>query len=530
MQQAPSGTEKEHTATRVLLIQPRFQAASIFDFHEVCKAVGARYPAPPLGLITVAALFPPHWSVRLVDCNTRPLTDADIDWADLVATSGMIAQKLDHLAVIARCQGRGKPVMVGGPSATSTPEDYAAADILVTGEAEAILSDVIAAWERGERKGRFDAAKFTADVTKSPIPRFDLLNFRDYLYIGVQFSRGCPFLCEFCDIIELFGRTPRTKTGDQILAELGRLYELGYRGEIDFVDDNFIGNKKAIKLFLPHLIRWQEAHGIPFTFHTEASINLSDDPELLAMMRQANFFGVFVGIESSDAATLGAMQKKQNTRRDLVQSIHRIQTAGLYVNAGFILGFDGERGDVASTLISFVKEAGIPVSIVGLLYALPNTQLTRRLTAEGRLDTETYTRDAEHGDQCTAGLNFQTDRPRRDILLDFVTVLETIYAPKVFFERVRELGLRMGPARRLPSRFFVSAERELRLVSGILGGLSRMRPRCALQVWWTLAITLIRNPGAIRSVVMLMSYYLHLGPFAQYVVQRIHQQIEMIDA
>src|SRR6185436_811068 len=239
---------------------------------------------------------------------------------------------------------------------TSVAEGYRYADFQVIGEAEGIIDKFIAAWERGEREGVFEIEKFTVDVTKSPVPRFDLLNFDHYLHIGVQFSRGCPFTCEFCDIIELYGRVPRTKTTPQMLAELDRLYQLGYRGHVDFVDDNLIGNKKAVKAFLPYLAQWLEEHDYAFEFTTEASLNLADDTELLRLMNAANFFGVFVGIESPDPATLVAMRKKQNTRRNIAESVHRIYAAGMFVTAGFIVGFDNEKGAMSEPMIDLIEE------------------------------------------------------------------------------------------------------------------------------------------------------------------------------
>ena len=217
------------------------------------------------------------------------------------------------------------------------------ADFQVLGEVEDVIHDFVAAWQRGERSGVFKAEKFTIDVTKTPMPRFDLLKFDQYLYICIQYSRGCPFTCEFCDIIELYGRVPRTKTNDQILAELQYLYDLGYRGHVDFVDDNLIGNRKSLRVFLPLLKDWQEAHGYPFEFSTEASINLADDDELLAALKACNFWLVFVGIESPDPATLVAMRKKQNTKRNLAESVHKIYSYGIAVTAGFIVGFDTEK-------------------------------------------------------------------------------------------------------------------------------------------------------------------------------------------
>jgi radical SAM superfamily enzyme YgiQ (UPF0313 family) len=309
----------------------------------------------------------------------RDLTDADLAWADMVMTGGMLPQQADTLALIELCRRYDRPVVIGGPDATSSPHIYKQADFRVLGEAEGVLTDFIAAWDAGKRAGTFTAPKFQVDLTRSPMPRFDLLNFDHYLYIGVQYSRGCPFTCEFCDIIELYGRLPRTKTTLQILGELDRLCALGYRGHVDFVDDNLIGNKKALKQFLPRLKEWQEEHDYPFEFSTEASVNLADDDELLRMMRDANFFALFVGIESPDPETLVAMRKKQNTRRNLVDSIHKIYRAGMFVTADFIVGFDSKKAEVGDSIAHFIELSAIPVAMVGLLYALPNTQLTAAL-------------------------------------------------------------------------------------------------------------------------------------------------------
>ena len=283
----------------------------------------------------------------------------------------------------------------------------------------------------GERQGRFTAPKFQADVTTTPIPRYDLIKIEDYLWVNLQFSRGCPFTCEFCDIIELYGRVPRTKTTAQVLAELDRLLELGCRGHVDFVDDNLIGNKKALKKFLPDLKRWQVEHGFPFFFSTEASLNISDDDELMRMMREAAFFTIFVGIESGDEETLVAMQKKQNTRRSIADSVHRIYNAGIYVTAGFILGFDTDRDGVAEKMIATIQATEIPMCFVNLLSALPNTQLARRLKKEGRLVTD-FEVTSEVGEWSTSALNFTTLRPQTEILRDYIEVLRTVYKRRGF--------------------------------------------------------------------------------------------------
>ena len=387
-------------------------------------------------------MLPPSWNLRLVDRNAEELREADLDWADLVMTGGMLPQHNDLVEVIriaqrARPAGRGRRTR---PSPRfrrliATPTSRCSA------KPKAIIDKFIAAWEHGARKGVFEAEKFTADVTKSPIPRFDLLNFDNYLHIGVQFSRGCPFTCEFCDIIELYGRVPRTKTTPQMLAELDRLYELGYRGHVDFVDDNLIGNKKAVKAFLPELAHWLEAHDYPFEFTTEASLNLADDAELLRLMNEANFVGVFIGIESPDPETLILMRKKQNTRRNIAESVHRIYAAGMFVTAGFIVGFDNEKGSIADAMVELIEEAAIPVAMVGLLCALPNTQLDapahpakagctrcpssfRPITATSARSGSTSTRCAR-GATSSATTNASCDR---------------IYEPEAFAGRLRRLA------------------------------------------------------------------------------------------
>jgi radical SAM superfamily enzyme YgiQ (UPF0313 family) len=517
----------QHRATNVLMVYPRFNAASFWNYRAPCEILGARYPAAPLGLITVAALLPPDWQVRLVNRNTEDLEEADLEWADLVMTGGMLFQQVDTLRIIELAHQHGKAAVVGGPDATSSPHVYATADFRVLGEAEGIIDRFIAAWEAGEGGGVFEAEKFKADVTKSPIPRFDLLKFDHYLHIGMQFSRGCPFTCEFCDIIELYGRVPRTKTTEQMLAEMEALYRLGYRGHIDLVDDNLIGNKKAVKAFLPKLREWLEAHDHPFEFSTEASLNISDDGELLQMLKQANFFAIFVGIESPDPDTLNAMRKKQNTRRSIPDSVHRIYAAGMFVTAGFIVGFDNEKSGMAEAMIDLIEEAAIPVSIIGLLYALPNTQLTRRLEKEGRLyaNHDRYLPDV--GDQCSNGLNFDTLRPRVEILRDYKRVLEQAYSIEAYCDRLeRMVGMldRSGRHYKLLDADVRSRVTGLAAMHDILAQM----PEHQDQLWKTFKACVARNPQAARDVVSLLALYLHLGPFARNAAASVAGQIDAI--
>jgi radical SAM superfamily enzyme YgiQ (UPF0313 family) len=509
----------------VLMIYPRFGAGTFWNFAAACELFNARYPTTPLGLITVAALLPTTWTIRLIDRNTEVLADGDFEWADLVMTGGMLPQYFDTIEIIDLCRARQKPVVVGGPGVTSVPDLYSKADFQVLGEAEGIIDEFITAWESGARQGVFEAEKFTIDVTKSPVPRFDLLKVENYLYVGVQFSRGCPFTCEFCDIIELYGRVPRAKTNAQMLHELDTLYSLGYRGHVDFVDDNLIGNKKAVKAFLPELKAWLEQHDYSFEFTTEASLNLADDDDLLRLLNAANFVGVFMGIESPDTNTLIAMRKKQNTRRNIAQSIHKIYAAGLYVTAGFIVGFDSEKGSVADAIVDLIEEATIPVCMVGLLYALPNTQLTRRLANEGRLHADLLLDPAAGMDQCTQGLNFDTLRPRRDILSDYRRILEKIYEPAAYANRLQRLARLLGrsnPNRQVRANDSRSKLGGLevvhRVVSKLPGAQDAFR-QAIIQCAST-------NPQWARIIVLLTALYLHLGPFSRHVIRKIEQQLD----
>ena len=517
-------------ACNVLLVFPRFNPNSFWALKDTCEISGAQAPSPPLGLLTVAAMLPQHWTFRLVNLNGAVLADADIAWADMVMTGGMLPQADSAVDVIEICKAAGVPVVVGGPDPTSRPEIYERANFRVLGEVEGIIDDFVAAWRRGERSGRLDAPKFQADVTRTPIPRWDLIDTKKYLYIGVQFSRGCPFNCEFCDIIELYGRVPRTKTNAQILAELDHLLALGHRGHVDFVDDNLIGNKKALKKFLPELKAWQEKRGYPFMFSTEASLNLADDDELLAMMRAANFFIVFIGIESGDTDTLVSMQKKQNTRRSIAESVNKIYGFGISALAGFIIGFDTERDSVADEMVRIIEATNIPIGIIGLLTSLPNTQLQRRLEREGRIIDGWAQSPEGSGDQCTAGLNFRTLRPRRDILADYKSVLERVYSPEAFFDRLTRMTDRLDRPK-LPVKLNLKHwARNLRIFGKAFFEITFRRTEMALPFWRYMLWTLVRNPRAIEFTTMNVIMYLHVGRFTRFVIADMDRRIAEIDA
>ena len=510
------------TTTRVLMVYPKFNPNWFWNIQPVCDIAGARCVEPPLGLITVAALLPVDWQIRLVDRNAEKLRECDLDWADLVMTGGMIPQQPDTLELIDICHRRGKPVVIGGPAVTSTPEAFDHADFLVLGEAEGVIDQFIDAWTSGTKRGVFDARVMQVDVTRSPVPRFDLLKPAFYLCLAVQFSRGCPFNCEFCDIIELYGRLPRTKTNQQMLAEVDAIHRMGYRGHVDFVDDNLIGNKKAVKKFLPDLREWQERHGYPFKFSTEASINLSDDPVLLGLMRDTKFFTVFVGIETPDTETLVTLQKKQNTRRSIADSIHRIYSAGIFVTAGFIIGFDTEREGVADSMVKCIEESSIPVCLLGLLAALPNTQLTRRLQREGRL-LYLY---ADKVDQITGVLNFITLRPRHEILADFKSVVERIYAPTAYFARVRALGRALKAQHQPIARPLKCLSRDLKTFGRLAWQMNVRKPHLCRHFWGTLIDCARHNIDAMEGVLWMMIVYLHLANFADFVTREVNSQLE----
>ncbi|MCK4305973.1 MAG: B12-binding domain-containing radical SAM protein, partial [Candidatus Eisenbacteria sp.] len=466
---------------------------------------------------------------RLIDCNIEDLLDGDLEWADLVMVGSMLPQQLDAQRIIARAHASGKPVVVGGPDVTASPDVYADADFRVLGEAEELMGEFVAAWHAGEARGTFVAESFP-DLTRSPVPRFDLLKLEHYMHVGVQFSRGCPYNCEFCNVIELNGRVPRFKKTDQMLKELDCLHELGHRGHVDFVDDNLIGNPKATRAFLAALGDWRKRRSYRFEFTSEASLNLADDDGLLALMRRAGFFAIFVGIESPDTDILLSTHKAQNTGRDIAASIRKIHRAGMFVNAGFIVGFDGETASVSQAMIACIEEAAIPVCMVGLLYALPNTQLARRLCAEGRLHAS-FDRPASDDatDQCTSGLNYVTLRPRGEILTDYRTILRTIYHPRAFFGRVRRMARDLDLAR-------PELRRPLRVVGQNLRSFLRISLQMGVRdqqarghYWRALGDCLLHNPRALRTVVSFAALYLHVRPFAQFLERRLSGQIEALD-
>jgi radical SAM superfamily enzyme YgiQ (UPF0313 family) len=503
-----------------LLISPRFSEFSYWNYREVCEIYGARYPAAPLGLVTVAALLPQEWTIRLLDLNVRPMDLALIDWADIIMAGGMISQQQNLLALIELAHARGKRIVVGGQDPTSQPDVYASADYLALDEGELTIPKFLAGLKAGEAHGIYRSAD-KPDVTHTPTPRFDLLELRQYLHVGVQFSRGCPFNCEFCDIIELYGRKPRTKTPQQVLRELECLYQLGYRGHVDFVDDNFIGNKKAVMAFLSELLPWSRRRGFPFFFSTEATINLADDPKLLGLMEAVDFRYVFVGIETPDKELLIRTQKKQNIRHPVMESVRRLNEHGLIVTAGFILGFDGETPEAAEAIVTCVEAAGICMAMVGLLTALPGTQLSRRLLREGRLPDDYSVQRPGDVDQASGGLNFMPSRPRGEVLRDYASILRRLYSPKDYFDRVLTLARQL---RRHPKQLGSTRGRwtDIVALARVIRQLGFARGT-AWYFWRNVLTVLSTRPANFESAINLMALFLHFRTHTEFVLKGLER-------
>ena len=428
-----------------LLIYPEWPD-TYWSFKHVLPFHGKRSAYPPLGLLTIAALLPVYWEKRLIDTNVRALTDSDLEWADVALVSGMLVQKEKLLVILARCRACGIRTVVGGPIASGFGELGCYADHVVIGEAEELIAPLAEDLERGTAKPQYKAREMPS-LDCSPLPDLSLINIRHYSSMAIQYSRGCPFNCEFCDVIEIYGRKPRTKSVPQVMAELEQLYRLRWRGSVFLVDDNFIGNKKNVKQLLPALAEWNEHHGRPFTFFTEASVNLADDPQLLALMKEAGFIRVFLGIETPVEACLKEAHKLQNTRRNLLDSVRCIQQHGIEVMAGFIVGFDSDPEDVFDRQVEFIQKSAIPIAMVGLLQALPGTQLHRRLRHEGRLVGDA------NGNNIDCNLSFIPTMSAQRLLDGYRSILKRIYAPDAYYERVRRFLDRYHPTSRVRHSF-----------------------------------------------------------------------------
>ncbi|MDE0672706.1 MAG: DUF4070 domain-containing protein [Caldilineaceae bacterium SB0662_bin_9] len=426
-----------------LLVYPEYPP-SYWGINFALEMLGVKAAFPPLGLLTVAAMFPPEYALRVVDMNVSPLQDSDLDWADMVFTSTMIVQRESLQKVIERCHHAGVPVVAGGPYPTSNHQDIVGVDYFVLDEVEETFPRFLRDLDKGRAKNIYREPQ-KPNVTQTPIPRFDLIELSDYSTMCVQFSRGCPFDCEFCDIIKLYGRVPRTKSPQQIVEEFETLYRLGWRGYLFLVDDNFIGNRRDALNLLPAIAEWQREHGFPFQLFTEASVNLARMDSVMDEMIEAGFNGVFLGIETPNPKALAITKKPQNINgREpdyLLNAVRKIQHKGMQVMGGFILGLDGDDEQVFDAQIQFIQEAGIPMSLVGLLTALKGTDLYARLQSENRL------LDAPVGASATA-LNFVPQMNPRILIEGYLRVVSTIYDPSLesYFERCLTLFKHLKPS------------------------------------------------------------------------------------
>ncbi|TCX51628.1 B12-binding domain-containing radical SAM protein [Dehalobacter sp. 14DCB1] len=414
---------------KILLVYPQIPL-TYWSFQYALKFVSKKAGFPPLGLLTVASMLPEHYEKRLVDMNVTKLKDRDILWADYVWISAMVVQKKSVREVINRCHALGVKMTAGGPLFTSEPEEYDDVDHLVLNEGENTVPAFVRDLENGSAAHIYTTEEW-ADIKNTPVPLWDLINMKHYATMNIQYSRGCPFHCDFCNITSLYGHEPRTKSTPQLLSELDSLYQAGWRGGIFLVDDNFIGNKKKLKdNILPALISWMKQRNYPFTFITEASINLADDDSLMNLMVKAGFTTVFIGIETMDEDSLVECNKIQNKNRNLIACVKKIQKFGLQVQGGFIVGFDNDNASIFDKLVTFIQESGIVTAMVGLLNAPKGTKLYQRLTAEGRL------LKSISGDNTDFSMNFIPKMESRLLVKGYQRIVDTIYSPRKYYERV----------------------------------------------------------------------------------------------
>jgi radical SAM superfamily enzyme YgiQ (UPF0313 family) len=484
---------------KILMVYPKYPD-TFWSFKHALKFIRKTAAFPPLGLVTVASMLPREWEKRLVDMNVRSLTDRDIKWADYVFISAMIVQRDSVNEVIQRVKKLGVKIVAGGPLFTTEPEIFTEVDHLILNEAEITLAPFLADLAKGEAKHIYATIEHPA-VTQTPVPMWSLLNMKKYSSMSLQYSRGCPFNCEFCDITFLDGRVPRTKDRDQVVAELNALYNQGWRGSLFIVDDNFIGNKNKLKSeILPALIRWQDDHKIPFSLFTEVSINISDDEDLMRMMTIAGFNRVFIGIETPNEASLTECNKNQNNNRDLVAAVKKIQNNGMEVMGGFIVGFDNDPASIFKTQINFIQKSGIVTAMVGLLNAPRGTLLYQRMKKENRLVEKSFT-----GDNMDASLNFMPKMNPKELVKGYQHVLATIYDPHHYYARISTLLQEYKPIAKTSKRIQKSSLFGLFNSIWFVG----IREKGRRYYWKLFADTLIRKPKVFPMFVTLTVYGYH---------------------
>ena len=485
----------------ILLVSPR-TPETFWSFKHALRFVGKRAAGPPLGLITVAAMMPPTWRYRLVDQNTAKLSDEEILWADAVMISAMLVHRKSVVETAGRCKALGRPLLAGGPLFGSELGDVEDVEHVAHGEAEEIIDEIVADLGAGSLKPLYRAPRFP-ELARSPVPRFDLLQMDHYATMSLQSTRGCPYDCEFCDIVALNGRRPRMKSPGQVTCELDALHRLGWRSSVFFVDDNFIGNRPRCKELLRAIIDWRENTRSSMTFLTEASVDMAEDAALLELMVGAGFKKVFLGIETPAAEGLKECRKLHNLRGDLLTSVGRIQAAGLEVMGGFIVGFDSDTRDIFDRQFDFIQKAGVVTAMVGLLQAVPRSRLYQRLRREGRL------RGDSDGDNTSATLNFET-RLNRDFLAGkYRDLMRRLYEPGAYYARIARFLDQHRP--RGPRAHFSRAELGAFFKSLWLMG---VRHRGQRAYWRFLARTLLHHPGQLGLAMTLAVYGHHFRQVA----------------
>jgi radical SAM superfamily enzyme YgiQ (UPF0313 family) len=486
----------------VLLISPEFPD-TFWSFKHALKLIRKKATLPPLGMLTVGAMLPPDWNKRLVDLNVSHLKDADLEWADLAFITGMVIQRESAAAVIARCKAAGVRMVAGGPLFTSEHEHFPDVDHFVLNEAETTLAPFLADLAAGHPKRMYASQDFP-DITATPPPLWHLADLGKYAAMSIQYSRGCPFECEFCNVTSLFGHTPRTKSAAQVVHELDTLYAAGWRSGVFFVDDNLIGNKRRLKRdLLPALIEWRRAHP-EINYNTEASINLADDEDLMQMMVEAGFDTVFIGIETPDEKSLAECGKTQNRNRDLIEDIKRIQRAGLQVQGGFIVGFDQDSASIFQRQIDFIQKSGIVTAMVGMLQAVPGTKLFKRLQGEGRLVGQTS------GDNVDGTTNFAPRMGLKKLRAGYAGILQHIYSPKHYYKRLRTfLREYRAPKVKRPMRFaHIMSFARANLHLGVIG-------KERIEYWKLLCWTCVWRPRLLPLAVTLAGYGHHFRRVAE---------------
>lgn len=484
---------------KVLMVYPEYPD-TYWSFRHALRFISKKAAVPPLGLMTISAMLPADWQKRLTDMNVSPLESSDIRWADYVFISAMYIQKASVKIVIDECKKQQTKIVAGGPLFTQESDQYPEVDHFILNEGEISLLNFLDDIKAGGQPKRIYRTDKFAEMATSPVPEYGLLQMKSYVFMNIQFSRGCPYACDFCEITSLLGHKVRMKKPQQIIDEMEALYKLNWRGPVSIVDDNFIGNKKYIKMHLLPLMKdWMIEHKYPFSFNIQASIDMADDPELMEMLTEAGFGSAFIGIETPEEISLKGCKKFQNNNRDLLQSVKTIQKAGIQVSGGFIVGFDSDTPEVFQRQVDFIQQSGIVAAMVGLLNAPKNTALYRRLEKENRL-----TVDAS-GDNTDFSMNFKPKMNARELMNGYRSIIQNIYAVKPYYERIKQLARNYRSKRKAPKKMEFSYIGAFARAIAILGVSSRGRT----EFWKFLFWTLFRHPAFFIDAVTLAVYGYH---------------------